>query len=814
MKTSNFSVPAISLKSMTLLMLLMVLMNTPSLAQNEIPVKGYGNAVYNGLTENQFLTRWMILGPLPVANQTGQSPDKETLKNAFDNELLTAVAVNKKKSIIPVEFAGKKFSWKYVESGSDTVSLNKILGDTNYVVVYALAEINMMEPAKVLVGLGSDDGVRMWLNGKEVHRNYIDRGLTIDDDVFEISLNKGSNQLLIKILNGMFDYGFAFRPVSGSVVSDLLLRSAKTGDFDNVKTLVRYSPDFSKKDETGLDAWQLATIKGRADIAKFLEEQGAIKSTEFPLLDKYVDGLLASIAKKEIAPGVVVLVSKNGEILFKKGYGLADIGYKIPAGTTTKFRIGSITKQFIATAILKLQEDGKISVNDTLSKFIPDFPRGNEVTIHHLLTHTSGIHSFTNRPDFMESAASSITSQKMIDLIKTDTFDFNPGDDFEYNNSGFFILGYIIEKITGKPYGEYLKETLFDPLGMKNTGVHASTLILENEATGYAINNSRFEKALDWDMSRAGGAGSLYSTVEDLYLWNEAVFNGKVLKEESLKAAFTSVTLNNGTKPVEMDYGYGWTFWNDRGVRFIGHGGGLNGFLSQLSRQPEEKLTVVVLSNCTPAQEGKTPDQIARSIAEYALWQKMSQQISYITDTTFIKADLKNYEGRYDYGSAMVLTVTAEADKLFAQMTGQARFEIFPMGKDEFYWKVVEARIKFLRNDAGEIDGAIHYQGGREINVKKLPEIKTIAVSLTVLEKYCGNYEYEPGMIITITAGNGKLFAQPGGQNRVELYPVSETEFVAKEMNANFKFLPVEGNDYNIVIKVGENVRTIKKVKN
>jgi len=348
---------------------------------------------------------------------------------------------------------------------------------------------------------------------------------------------------------------------------------------------------------------------------------------------------------------------------------------------------------------------------------------------------------------------------------------------------------------------------------MKNTGVYASTLILENEATGYAINNDRFEKALNWDMSRAGGAGSLYSTVEDLYLWNEAVFNGKVLKDESQKAAFTSVTLNNGKKPAEMDYGYGWAFLNIRDIRFIGHGGGLHGFLSEIIRQPDEKLTVAVLTNCTPAQDGKAPGMIANNVAEYVLWQKMGQQISYITDTAFSKADLKKYEGRYDYGNGMVLTVTDEADKLYAQMTGQARFEIFPMGNDEFYWKVVEARIKFLKNEGGEIDRAIHYQGGREINVKKLSDIKAVALSQEVLEKYCGNYEYQSDMIIAITAGEGKLFAQPGGMNRLELFPVSETEFAAKEMNASLKFIPVEGNDYSILIKVGEDVRTIRKVK-
>jgi CubicO group peptidase (beta-lactamase class C family) len=811
MKPFNYSLPAFATRCIAMLIISFALIGSPIQAQNQTPVKGY--AIYNGLQDNVFLTRWLVLGPIPVAGKAGELPDQEKMKNAFDNDILTAVAVDKKKSINPVEFAGKKFDWKYIESKSDTIRMNKILGDSDYVFCYALAEIIVNEPVKILVGLGSDDGVKMWLNGKEVHKNYIDRALTIDEDVFEMSLNKGSNQLLIKILNGRLDYGFSFRPISGIAVSDLLLKSAETGDFDKVKTLIKYSPDFSKTNESGLSAWQLATVKGRADIAKFLEEHGSKKSTDFPSLENYIDGMLASISKKEKAPGIALLVSKNGDILLKKAYGLADIGYKVPVSIITKFRIGSITKQFIATSILKLQEEGKISITDKLSKFIPDFPRGDEVTIHHLLTHTSGIHSFTGRPDFMETATAKINPEKMIDIIKSDKYDFNPGDDFEYNNSGFFILGYLIEKITGKPYGEYLKETFFDPLGMKNTGVHASNLILENEATGYSTGNGTFEKAINWDMSRAGGAGSLYSTVEDLYLWNEAVFNGKVLNDESLKAAFTSVTLNNGKKPDDMDYGYGWAFWNIRDIRFIGHGGGLNGFLSQLSRQPEEKLTVMVLTNCTPAQEGKTPDQIANAIAEYMLWQKMGQQLSYVTDTTFSKKDLKKYEGHYDYGNAAVLTVTAEEDALYAQMTGQARFEIFPKGNDEFYWKVVEARIKFLKNNAGEITDAIHYQGGRELNVKKLPEIKTVAIDPAILGKYTGNYEYQPDVIITITTGDGKLFAQPGGQNRVELFPVSETEFMAKDMNASLKFILGEGNDYDIIIKVGMDERTIKKQK-
>ncbi len=175
----------------------------------------------------------------------------------------------------------------------------------------------------------------------------------------------------------------------------------------------------------------------------------------------------------------------------------------------TKFRIGSITKQFTAAAILRLQEQGKLSVRDPLSKFIPDYPRGSEVTLHHLLTHTSGIHSYTGKPNFLETVSAYTTPEDLIKSFKNDPYDFDPGKKWLYNNSGYFLLGYIIEKVSGQSYGEFLKQQFFEPLGMKNTGVHHWSDILEHEAFGYAYEAGRFKKAQNWDMSRAGGAGAL-----------------------------------------------------------------------------------------------------------------------------------------------------------------------------------------------------------------------------------------------------------------------------------------------------------------
>jgi CubicO group peptidase (beta-lactamase class C family) len=314
------------------------------------------------------------------------------------------------------------------------------------------------------------------------------------------------------------------------------------------------------------------------------------KDADVPAAGKLVDALYGRLNDKA-NPGIAVLIAKDGKILYHKGYGYADMEHKIKVSPQTKFRIGSITKQFIASGIMKLQEEGKLSVNDKLSKYFPDFPRAGEVTIHQLLTHTSGIHSFTNKASFLNDVMKPVTNDSMLNYFRNDDYDFNPGERYQYNNSGYFMLGMIIEKVSSMNYGEYLKKVFFDPIGMTNTGVYSTRIHLANEALGYEKQGDNYKRALNWNMDWAGGAGSLYSTTEDLYKWNEAVFNNKVLKPESMKAAFTPVVLNNGSMPPGIKYGYGWGLNEYRSVSSIGHSGGLHGFISQLLRIPKNNMT-------------------------------------------------------------------------------------------------------------------------------------------------------------------------------------------------------------------------------
>jgi CubicO group peptidase (beta-lactamase class C family) len=618
----------------------------PSLGQSKIKnvALGYADASYTGLTDNAFLKNWLILGPVKM-DETGKTPVEAVQKEFFDKDPLTKVVVLPNKALTKVKIGNAEFAWKPVKVEGDIVDFIKLVGQYNYSAAYALAEIKMDAPAKVLVGVGSDDDIKIFLNGVLVHNNWTARGTKRDDDIVSLDLKKGSNQLLVKVQNIEGEWSFVIRKLGKDNLGKLLIESAGRGNMDNVKLLIDNGADINATDDTGLTAYQNASVRGRDKVVNYLKEKGAKTDIHLPSFDKLVSNIFRN-AQKGITSGVSVLVSKNGEVIYEKSFGYADVGNKVPVTSETKFRIGSITKQFIASGILKLQEEGKLNVEDKLSKYIPDFPHGDEVTIHHLLTHTSGIHSYTDRPDFMKYVTLPITPKSLVDTIKTRPYDFNPGEKYLYNNSGFYLLGYIIEKISGKSLGDYLKDTFFVPLGMNNTGVYKTTQLLDNEAYGYSYQNDTIVKAINWDMSWAGGAGSIYSTVKDLYKWNEAIFNGKVLKEESLKAAFTSAVLNNNSK---TDYGYGWALQEIRGVKFISHGGGLHGFQSYLERQPERKITVVVLCNSTPPPNGIDPGTNASTIAEYLLWGDMAKQTTIDSDVVVDEAILKRYVGRYDY---------------------------------------------------------------------------------------------------------------------------------------------------------------------
>lgn len=283
-----------------------------------------------------------------------------------------------------------------------------------------------------------------------------------------------------------------------------------------------------------------------------------------------------------------VLIAKDGKILLCKGYGLANFEKKIPNTSSTIFRLGSITKQFTALAILMLEEKGLLSTHDPISKYIPDYPNGDKILIHHLLTHSSGIPEHTN-----QILTGYYSVDDLISIFKNQPAVFSPGTMFGYCNSNYILLGYIIEKTSGLKYADFVNQNIFIPLEMKNSR-YGDSPSLPNQAGGYQSMKPVPVPAESFDMSIPFAAGALSSTVEDLYKWDQALYTEKLVKKETLQKMFTPYVK---IPQMNCDYGYGWFIDKTPTKEVMNHGGAINGFSALIYRDPGKHLVVILLSN-------------------------------------------------------------------------------------------------------------------------------------------------------------------------------------------------------------------------
>lgn len=325
-------------------------------------------------------------------------------------------------------------------------------------------------------------------------------------------------------------------------------------------------------------------------------------------LESNIDSLLEA-KYPSYAPGADFLIAQNGKIIYKKAFGLANLELNVPMKTDNVFEIGSMTKQFTAISILILLEEGKLKLDDEITHFIADYPtNGHKITIHHLLTHTSGIKSFTSMKELNSIAKNDLTPLELIDFFKNETMDFAPGDQFKYNNSGYVILGYIIEKVSGQSYADFVEEHIFIPLGMTASQFASHQKVIENRASGYR-NRDGFVNTRRISFTIPYASGSLMSSVDDMFTWQEAIKNNVLIGRETAEKAFTNYKLNNG-EPI--NYGYGWHLKSIDGIPSREHGGAIFGFKSMGVYIPSQDIYVIGLNNC----DCNSPTKITRQIAE------------------------------------------------------------------------------------------------------------------------------------------------------------------------------------------------------
>jgi CubicO group peptidase (beta-lactamase class C family) len=325
-------------------------------------------------------------------------------------------------------------------------------------------------------------------------------------------------------------------------------------------------------------------------------------------LESKIDSLLLNVFKDRNGPGAVFMIAKNGNPIYHKAFGKANLELDVDLVPENVFQLGSMTKQFTAVAILLLEEQGKLDLKGTVSNYIPDYPAGEKITIHHLLTHTSGIKDFTKMKSLRDIAQRDLLPRELVDFFKNEPVDYAPGEKFEYNNSGYVILGYIIELISGKTYEEYIKNNIFEKAQMNHSRYASDLAIVDRRAYGYQKKEYGYVNKGRISFSIPFSSGSLMSTAADMLKWQNALNQNLLVNSKTIKKAFTKHKLNNGE---ELTYGYGWHLKDINGVLTREHGGSVFGFKTMGVYIPSEDIYVIGLSNC----DCNSPTQVTRDIA-------------------------------------------------------------------------------------------------------------------------------------------------------------------------------------------------------
>ncbi|MFN5475430.1 MAG: serine hydrolase domain-containing protein [Sphingobacteriales bacterium] len=432
-----------------------------------------------------------------------------------------------------------------------------------------------------------------------------------------------------------------------------------------------------------------------------LSQQCIAQTNLVPTLDTYMK---AEASAKQFSG--TVLIMQKGKKVFERSYQYANREWKTPNTETGKYRIGSITKQFTAALILRLEEEGKLSVTDKISKYLPDYPMGDSITIHMLLNHTSGIKNYTSIPGMWQSLHYKYSTDSLINTFKNKPLDFAPGKGWNYSNSGYILLGKIIEKASGKKYLTYLREQIIQRIGLKNTDLEQRDSVYEKQVKGYSYNMGRWLPAGLLEPNNAWAAGSIISTPEDLSIWIKALYEHKVLSAEETRKMLTP------ENPLTKNYAYG--IESDSLLQHprIWHNGGIHGFSSYLAYYPQEDMTIVCLSN----NESFVIDRLGTALGKIMYGQQVEPP--YIPKAVKIDpAILGNYVGKYKT-TAGKIELVSNGGKLYRRVEGSGDLELKPESNTRFFYADGSDRFVVFEGAAPNLKVYL-ISGGQKIELIK-----------------------------------------------------------------------------------------------
>lgn len=486
-------------------------------------------------------------------------------------------------------------------------------------------------------------------------------------------------------------------------------------------------------------------------------------------------------------PGAAVLVVKDGETILRKGYGLASLELKVPIAPEMVFRLASISKQFTAVAILMLVEEGKLTLDTPVSAIVPECPPAakDKVTIRHLLAHTSGVPSYTDNPAFFANIAKDHSHAELLAYVAEMPLQFAPGERFTYSNTGYYLLGMVIEKLSGMPYADFLQQRIFDKLQMRGAHYDLPEKVIPGRVAGYQPKGDTdgYAPAPYISMRAPFAAGALAASVDDLVRWNEGLLSGKLLKRATLEQAWTPYQV---TGKVPSTYGFGWVIGDYHGHRVVHHDGGIHGFTSKMIFLPEDHLTAVVLSN----GHRQGPDVFA----ERAVMRVLGQLDS-LEPISLPVEKLARFEGVYQIDEKQRRVIRVRDGKLTSQRAGGTVFQLLPLSEREFLLEGQNDRMRFEVDSQGRPTAMTVLRWGQgpeeaPLTSEPLPaDRQAIAVSAADMDKLVGDYELQPGFVLSVRRNGEKLTAQATGQDAQEIFAETPTKFFLRVVEAELIFV-------------------------
>tara|TARA_R110002126_G_scaffold146224_9_gene292130 strand:- start:1036 stop:2703 length:1668 start_codon:yes stop_codon:yes gene_type:complete len=515
---------------------------------------------------------------------------------------------------------------------------------------------------------------------------------------------------------------------------------------------------------------------------------------------RYADQLLQQQPIDTNSPGAAVLVARGDELLFKQAYGQANIELGVPLSPEHKFRIGSVTKQFAAAALLKLVDEGRASLTDPLSKYLPDYPEGQAITLLQLLNHTSGVKSYTGIPGYMHNKIRhELTTSELIDEFKDLPVDFAPGAEFRYNNSGYVLLGAVIETISGKSWHQYINDELLQPNKLSNIVYPGEQTVIPGMASGYSLRPGQdVTQAAILSMTQPHAAGALVADAHALWQWNRLLHGGKLLKSATYQQMITPTA---AAAENDGNYGFGIGRGMLRGMEELQHGGGINGFVSMLIYLPQAKITVVMLRN----SDGPGPDlnYLGRKIAAFASGNPYPQYKS----VTLTEAEMREVSGVYSKGEDS-RRLEVKDGKLFSTRAGGRPFELIPQGNDSFGFDDSVTRLVIQRDSNNSVSGLnMFYDGDGKAEFwqrsSDVPVKSDINLTQQQQRALVGDYASDQLQLKVFQNDENGLMVQVAGQPALVLKAANPRSLYLTVVDATLDFEPATGQATQLTLTQG-----------